>query len=97
MYLRPKPVAPLGILGQSWPVPQPLDLWGPHPRPAPCSMCTNATVNLVPSRIAEKQFDCHLQGDIRRGLMVVTEGETEAQRDSLTCVRSPSLTGWGTR
>ena len=29
--------------------------------------------------------------------MVVTEGETEAQREDLTCVRSPSLTGWGTR
>ena len=26
--------------------------------------------------------------------MVVTEGETEAQREGLTCVRSPSLTEW---
>ena len=29
--------------------------------------------------------------------MVVTEGETEAQREGLTCARSPSWTGWGTR
>ena len=75
MYLRPKPAASLGILGQSWPVPQPLDLWGPHPRPAPCSMCTNATVNLVPSRIAEKQFDCHLQGDIEGVLGLSQKGK----------------------
>lgn len=45
-------------------------------------MCTNAIVNLVPSGFAEEQSGCHLQ---------FTKGGTKAQREGLTCARSPSL------
>ena len=74
MYPRPKPVARLGIPGQSWPALQPLNLGGPHPQPAHVA-CAQATVNLVPSRTAEKQFDCHLQGDTKGVLWLSQKGK----------------------
>lgn len=51
------------------------ELGGPSPTASPCGMCTNATVNLFPSRTAEKQFDCHLQGDTKGVLWLSQKGK----------------------